>query len=569
MIEAALKKKIIPGANLKSELGCVDWRFLLSSLKINQILFLGIPKLSTLSDFLKVSKKIVIITTNHNKLIDFKKECNHENINDFKLILSNDLNNLPFNDYIFDLILFKSSSLVFYKNTFLDVFRILSLKGSILVETKNPISNLLFRTRLKIYEKKCSGILKNYWITPFNNEIRTVVQMGEKKIGLYFFSNILYGQSLKKKIASFLGYWGEYFRLSSYLYPRHIFLFQHEITIRNNNQLPQFLVSLYKKIDVELCNFKYGFSARGKYRSNKVIFFIFKNSKNLPEFVTKITRESIFNYRLENEYQMLSNLLEYKILKSGTFPEPLSLDYHMNLACLSEKAVQGKPFRDRTKASINCPVFLNAISLLSQLGVNSTRLDKTKNSDTISGLSILINDFINVYNPTKMQKDFLWEQFTALANNQKSLPSVFQHGDPGTWNMIVTENDKVILLDWESGESEGMPLWDIFYFFKTYVSWVSRVNLGYHTPIITSQYFIEKSDWVSFLRDYINQYCTQIQLDVCLVKPLFYFTWMHRALKESARLKQHQLKNGQYFNLLQIFIEKENSSGLKTLFFET
>ena len=40
---------------------------------------------------------------------------------------------------------------------------------------------------------------------------------------------------------------------------------------------------------------------------------------------------------------------------------------------------------------------------------------------------------------------------------------VFQHGDPGVWNLLITPDGRPAFLDWEAAEHHGMPVWDLFY----------------------------------------------------------------------------------------------------------
>jgi Phosphotransferase enzyme family len=59
-----------------------------------------------------------------------------------------------------------------------------------------------------------------------------------------------------------------------------------------------------------------------------------------------------------------------------------------------------------------------------------------------------------------------WSAEGAPANLAQSLPSlnpVLQHNDLGSWNIVVDERSFTVL-DWESAQEAGLPLWDLFYF---------------------------------------------------------------------------------------------------------
>lgn len=46
----------------------------------------------------------------------------------------------------------------------------------------------------------------------------------------------------------------------------------------------------------------------------------------------------------------------------------------------------------------------------------------------------------------------------------ESLPSVLQHNDLGSWNIVLDDGGHFTALDWESARPSGLPLWDLLYF---------------------------------------------------------------------------------------------------------
>jgi hypothetical protein len=50
-----------------------------------------------------------------------------------------------------------------------------------------------------------------------------------------------------------------------------------------------------------------------------------------------------------------------------------------------------------------------------------------------------------------------------LLGGVKGVPSVLQHNDLGTWNIVVGAGTFTVL-DWESARRHGFPLWDLWYF---------------------------------------------------------------------------------------------------------
>jgi hypothetical protein len=51
-----------------------------------------------------------------------------------------------------------------------------------------------------------------------------------------------------------------------------------------------------------------------------------------------------------------------------------------------------------------------------------------------------------------------------LVDRLPDLPSVLQHNDLGSWNIVVQPGRGFMAVDWESARRHGLPLWDLLYF---------------------------------------------------------------------------------------------------------
>jgi len=144
------------------------------------------------------------------------------------------------------------------------------------------------------------------------------------------------------------------------------------------------------------------------------------------------------------------------------------------------------------------------------------------------------------------------------------MPLVFQHGDPGTWNIWVTPSQRVAFLDWEAAEPQGMPLWDLFYFVRTYGAWAMRAGISGDIMKGFARQFLSASPFQRLLIEATERYRAQVGVPAELVEPLFYTCWMHRALKESTRLTAGNLERGHYFSVLNACIQQR--AALEPLF---
>ena len=89
------------------------------------------------------------------------------------------------------------------------------------------------------------------------------------------------------------------------------------------HQPPQFLVSLAAAAGFDLTRYRFALSARGRYNSNKIVFYLFEGLQQGPEIVVKMTRAPEFNFRLANEAAVLTRLKQTDFVEPGTYPELL------------------------------------------------------------------------------------------------------------------------------------------------------------------------------------------------------------------------------------------------------
>ena len=111
-----------------------------------------------------------------------------------------------------------------------------------------------------------------------------------------------------------------------------------------------------------------------------------------------------------------------------------------------------------------------------------------------------------------------------------------------------------------------MPLWDIFYFLKTYASLAAQKEGIQDSLKAFDEQFVKPTPFGSMLIKVAQQYCEALDIDPRFIEPLFYTCWMHRSLKEATRLTEGELKTGHYFNLLKRSMEAKETPTLKRLF---
>jgi len=331
-------------------------------------------------------------------------------------------------------------------------------------------------------------------------------------------------------------------------------------------QPPLYLRSIARAAGVDLDRYRWGLSARGEYSSRKVLFFLFEPDRDVPAYVVKMTRDPTLNPRLENECRALTLLHERGVGDRETLPQVAFFGHHSDLAIVGETVVDGRPLEQQTGASADCPYAHAAIDWLIDLGAATADARDATPFQIADGLRSLFRRFTEIYRLSPEHHDFLSRQLTAIGQSRTPIPLVFQHGDPGTWNVMVTPRGRVAFLDWEAAETAGMPLWDLFYLMRAYGVLASRRAGTRNMLQGFAEQYLHDTPIGALLVEATTRYCTRIGLPADLVEPLFYTCWMHRALKEATRLAPAELDRGHYVNLLRLCIDQRTTSALQRIF---
>jgi hypothetical protein len=310
---------------------------------------------------------------------------------------------------------------------------------------------------------------------------------------------------------------------------------------------PAYVREIAAGAGLDLTAHRAGLVAPAGYASRKAVMFLFRGEESEPDLVVKVAGDARQNERLENEWRALKWLVEAGV--PGDLPRPLFFGHHAGLALLGESVVRGSPFRGGTSGRPDCPLARAALDWLLELGVGTAH-PVPGNEDVGAALGELAARFDALYRLTRRQRAKLEHQLDLLAS--ANAPLVLQHGDPGVWNLLVDAGGRPAFLDWEAAERHGMPLWDVFYFARSFAVTVARTRGRCTSLGAVRRVLLADSPVSRLLASAVERHCAEIGLDKALVEPLFVTCWMHRALKEATRLPPARLDSGHYVNLLRL-----------------
>lgn len=643
MLDTTLATTFVPGTNLKGEVAGANWSFLLPSLELDQILCLGTPQLTTLTTLARLSRDVVVICRNSERLWQISELSQRCGLDNVCPVTFNGRAALSFPSSRVDLALIVGRSgvrcLSRDRALLAELQRVLKPEGLIYFEFGGPIDCLLGGKWMDSLGQ-WFGTPQLFWLTPSSGETHTAVPFEDRDTINYFLRHRLYSPSVNlrtpfRQTRRFLSR----HRRSSQLARRsgapagravadsanhqphqslrpvaqkagvgllrsfeHVegFISRYHLSSRLTRRYgalvgcatggladrpPQYLRAIAREAGINIDNYRWGLSAPGDYSSRKVLFFLFgpstsssvpgqrgtgraghRRARESPDYVVKMIRDPIFNPRLENEFRALSLLHEKGIGDRETLPQVAFFGHHSDLAVLGETAIDGTPFRQQTEATADCLYARAAIDWLVDLSAATANPTAATPEQVAEGLRKLFERFVEIYQFTLEQRTYLVEQIATIACSQEAFPLVFQHGDPGTWNVMVTKSGQVAFLDWEAAEPQGMPLWDLFYFLRSYCVGAARARGTRDRLEGFTQHFLAESPFSQLVIEATGRYCERTALPGPLVEPLFYTCWMHRALKEANRLTPASLESGNYVNLLRLCIEQRNAPTLGRLF---
>lgn len=537
-LETSPEAPPVPGSNMKGSVAGANWWFLLPSLRAERIVCLGSPTPAALATLGRMSDDVIVCARPHR-------------------------GRTPLSDASADVVFLAGRSLRRFRaqRVRAEIERLLRPDGLAYGEFTPVLDGVREGS-----SAKQAGLRDVLWLAPASGELRLAAPLNDPDAIAYLERRFLKRAVARRRLLRHPRRSLRKHVLVNRLVPRRGALAAGPETVVNAGP-PRYLQRLAAESGLALERHRWGLAAPGDYRSQKVLFFLFgADGSRAPDYVVKITRDPALNPRLENERRALEVIHDAGFPAASTLPRPVFFGYEHGLAVLGETAVDGVPFLELTAATPGCSLARSAIEWLAELGVATARPPAGGAPAVAGRLGALFEQFRGIYRLSRAHESFLASQIDSLAGSDTGFPVVFQHGDPGPWNLLVTTKREPAFLDWEAAEPEGMPLCDLFHFVRSYGVRVSSAA-GTNDPMRSfEEQILVDSELGRLLVRTTSRICAEAGLATEFVAPLFYVCWMQRALKEVTRLHPERLDRGRYVNLLRVSIERRDAPGLRRLF---
>jgi len=563
MLEAARATTFVPGSNLRSPSAGGAWLFLLPRLSFTRIVCVGLVQGSTLDALNRVGREVIVICPGRSSLRRARAVARRRRLTAVRAIVWGDEAKIPQGSA--DLIVISSARQtrrLAEDEAWPEVARLLRADGVVYLEQRGRLSRVEGAVG-------GGGWLPNagqqrFAIAPGFGEVRAAVASGDA----------VTEEDLRRRglwaTAAFVGIGGRVREvptgpLGRRSGPRWAVLSGLGVT-GWLGRAPLYLRELAREAGINLDSYRWGMAAPGLYLSNKVLFLFFDRTTGEPAYVVKATRDPTMNGRLLNEWRALIQLRDRGIASSDAVPHPAFVGTPGGLAVLGATGISGRRFVDVDPGEVASSQARAAVDWLTELGASTAEAVPRGPGEAAGHLADLFARFSEIYSLAPAHDEALRATIEAMARSTAPFPAVFQHGDPGAWNLLVMPSGRVAFLDWESAEPSGMPLWDVFHMMRSFATLASRTAGKKDTLAAFSEHFLADGPSNAFLVDATARYCERVGVAAEFVEPLFYGCWMHRALKESTRIPPERLDGGHYLNLLRRCLDADGSPPLRRLF---
>jgi hypothetical protein len=184
-------------------------------------------------------------------------------------------------------------------------------------------------------------------------------------------------------------------------------------------------------------------------------FQLFPASSRQPEWILKFGRVAGYAERFDDDERGLQLAHSAGQPVAAHAPRLVGRFDVGGLHASVETAAAGRRLRDVLRTPANRTAKLRLIERIADWILELGRTTQSAPEALDAELNRLRSDVLPRWQDLGVPPD--------LVDELPILPSVAQHNDLGTWNIVADEGD-FIVVDWENAREAALPLWDLLYF---------------------------------------------------------------------------------------------------------
>ena len=322
---------------------------------------------------------------------------------------------------------------------------------------------------------------------------------------------------------------------------------------------PEWLERVARDAGHEIARRAWGFLPSRGFLSQKVVFVLgaSADADGGEALAVKITQHPAFNARLENERRALGLVGSLPGLPRGSTPRECFGATHRGLTIVGESVLHGVPFPMRSTGRADCAVARRAADWIVTLVIATAK--PASGADHAVAIRDVTSRLRTQYPPDDAVERAVEDALRTL-ERLAGVPTAFLHGDPGEWNVLVSEEGSVRFLDWENAESAGPPTWDLASYLLSYARFGLERDGIRPTPASTARRLLEPSPLADLLVNRHLDLARRLEMPPEAIEPLFLLHSAVAAVREAWRLSPGATGRGPAFRWLQELARRRASS---------
>ena len=262
-------------------------------------------------------------------------------------------------------------------------------------------------------------------------------------------------------------------------------------------------------------------------------FHLFPRDSAIPSWVLKFARVPGYREPFDRDERGLAAAARAAEIVAARAPRLLARFSADGIEASLETAAVGRRLREILVEPRNRDRKLNLIESVSSWIVDVGRATHRSSRALSDERARLLRDVLPQYAAFGVGAE--------LMQRVAALPGVLQHNDLGSWNIVVN-GEAFLVLDWESAQEIGLPLWDIVYFLADALALVDGAIEGSTRHEHTTRLFRGELPSSALLFRFVGRSVDALGIPPEAVGPLVALCWMHHAqspVERAVRLARH------------------------------
>lgn len=272
---------------------------------------------------------------------------------------------------------------------------------------------------------------------------------------------------------------------------------------------------------------------KGTEPVGKVVLLAFAGDERVPRFALKLARLKEHNSAIQNEYQNLRRIAGHGRHGRVRTPESLLCWENEGRLCLVESVVEGVDLWQATSRSRSVAFVAPIVEWLIHLSRMTVECRSQPLTEHVTASVERAARQVRTAQERRVLDAAIRHLQTLPAG---PLPVVFEHDDMGTWNITVSREGHLGVLDWESSRPDGLPARDLFYFLAHYGFMMdeSRTPADRLRSFVAT--FLRRGPFAHIATSAVHRYADALRLSHAWLGPLFLMCWLGHATAEVDRV---------------------------------